>query len=398
MNAPNAFLNSFTLQTLISNLPTVVVSGVLPLLATGLGFSVSDIGFLFLLARLGAVIGAQIGPKVLQLFSGRSYLACSFVEFINMLISLLLFWAILSHNGWALYGLIFLKGIGNGLMPNLRVTWLKNFADGVWSKRVLLISQVILQVSYGAVGILLLLGLNFNGGLDVLLVDAATSVLGLVIFRFFSDRTPAHVPQQVTGKLRLLLRRNFHALWWADIFLALGMGGTNIFLVRSGENLFQQYGGYGLSLTLYAFAYLLGGLVIQSVAPSLAKWRDRYQTLVPIFIILAFVGLTRSDLSVSLTAFVILFFFYPIMLLSLEGTWFSNLTTTEIGYVSAKRALILHCLWALGEAAYPKFSMTAELWIRAAFIAISGIAFLTFNDLGSNSSNGPFIDTRTRSH
>lgn len=377
MKSPNAFLNAFTIQTLISNLPTVVVSGVLPLLATGLGFSVAEIGVLFLLARMGAVIGAQIGPRVLRGFSGRSYLACSFVELANMLISLLLYWAVLSHFGWGLYALIFLKGIGNGLMPNLRVTWLKNFADGVWSKRVLLISQVILQVSYGAVGILLLLGLNFQGGLDVLLADAATSVIGLVIFLFFSDRTPAHYKDAPSGdgKLRLLLRSEFQALWWADIFLALGMGGTNIFLVRSGENLFGQYGGYGLSLTLYAFAYLLGGLVIQSVAPGLTKWRDRYQSFVPLLIILSFAGLAIGGSSVALAAFTLLFFFYPIMLLSLEGSWFSNLTTTEIGYVSAKRALVLHCLWALGEAVYPKLQMTSELWLRALFIGFSAAAF-----------------------
>lgn len=377
MKSKNVFFNSFTLQALISNLPTVVVSGVLPLLAAGLGLSVFEIGVLFLLARMGAVIGAQIGPRYLHLLSGRSYLACSLVEFFNLILSLLLFWSVLSHLPWAFSALIFLKGIGNGLMPNLRVTWLKNFSDGVWSKRVLLISQVILQVSYGAVGILLLLGLNFEGGLNVLLVDAATSVVGVVIFLFFSDRSPSSAAGSAatSGRLALLWRPGFRALWWADIFLALGMGGTNIFLVRSGENLFPAYGGYGLSLTLYAFAYLLGGLVIQTVAPAVASWRDRYQTLVPVFIILSFIGLATNHTPIALTAFIVLFFFYPIMLLGLEGSWFSNLTTTEIGYVSAKRALVLHCLWALGEAVYPKFSMSAELMVRASFIGFSAIAF-----------------------
>jgi hypothetical protein len=79
-------------------------------------------------------------------------------ECVNMIFYLGIYFSVVLSQPFLLFPLIFLKGIVTGLLPNVRVAWLKSLPTPEIGRRVMVISQVIVQSAYGLIGLLLIFG------------------------------------------------------------------------------------------------------------------------------------------------------------------------------------------------------------------------------------------------
>lgn len=375
----NALLNRFTLQVAISTVAVVLVAGNIPLLAERAGIAAAHVGLLFFLTRLGAITGAQAGPLALRRWAPHAVSAGA--EGVNALFCLALYASVVYSRPIFLFPLIFLKGIIAGLLPNVRVAWLKSLPAPEIGRRVMVISQVIVQSAYGLIGLLLILGVAQKIVLGLVLIDAATSLVAIPIFLSLRDLEIgplAKAPDSIAA--RFIFARPNRPILAADLTLAVAMGGTNIFLVRTGEGLFKDIGGYGFALMVYAAAYLLGGTLIQAHKGAMFGLRKRAETAAPWVLLSCLSLLSTANVlpSLRVAAFFILFIAYPVFLLGLETRWYEKTSQSNIGRTFATRTLLISFIWAVGEVGYPRLSLGGELVVRMAAAAAATGIFLLF--------------------
>lgn len=374
----SVLFNRFTVQVAVSTVAVVLVQGNLPYLLQRAGLSAALLGTLYFLSRLGAILGGMAGPWVLRRYSPHA--ASAAAEALNLACCLILYGAVLHSNAFLVAAAIAVRGLSTGFIPNVRVTWLKALPDQEISRRVLIITRVIVQSSYGLIGALLLLGVAQPLALALVLLDAATSAFAIPLFlsmRDFGVEAVAKPASAGTALGALFTRKNLPLLV-GDLSLAIAMGGTNIFLVRAGDGLFRFSGGYGLSLVVYAAAYLLGGFLVQAhggllknilkISEPLAPW-----TLLACLAILSWAGLSTAW---HAAAFFILFLAYPVFLLTLETTWFRVTSQADIGLIFASRQMLISLIWAVGEILYPRWTLGGELAVRFGTALIAALTYL----------------------
>lgn len=376
----NALLNRFTLQVAISTVAFVLVSGNIPHIASQAG-SAAQIGALFLAIRLGTILGAQLGPHALRRAPPAEISALS--EAANTALCFGLYYAVKNGAASYLYILLFLKGTAYGLLPNVRVSWLKALPDPEIGRRIMIISQVIIQSSYGLIGVLLLLGIAQKFVLGLLLADALTSLVAIPIFLSLRDTRVGQLrpTESDWASARIIAAPENRPLLLADIALAAGMGGTNIFLVRVGDGFFARFGGYGFALLVYAIAYLLGGLLVQAPNGPLLAARRRVERAAPWLLPTCLAALMTPALPTAMQAvgFFAVFVIYPVALLGMESSWFVTATKERVGRVFATRTLLISVIWALGEVAFPRLALEQELIARTAAAGFSMILLSRIN-------------------
>ncbi|MEQ1919021.1 MAG: hypothetical protein ABL955_07460 [Elusimicrobiota bacterium] len=363
----SALFNRFTLQVAVSTVAVVLVQGNLPFLLQRAGLSAALLGTLFFLARLGAILGGMAGPWILRRSSPHS--ASAAAEALNLVCCLLLYWAVLRSNALVMAAAIAVRGLSTGFIPNVRVTWLKALPDQEISRRVLIVTRVIVQSSYGLIGVLLLLGVAQPWALALVLLDAATSALAIPLFLSMRDFGVTAVAKPATGALAsfgaLFAGKNLPLLA-GDLSLAVAMGGTNVFLVRAGDGLFHSSGGYGLSLVVYAAAFLLGGFLVQAKDGVLKIALKRSEPLAPWLLLACLATLSWQSLPTGChaAAFFIMFLAYPVFLLTLETLWFRITSQADIGPTFANRQMLISLVLAVGEILYPRWTLGGELAVR----------------------------------
>lgn len=379
----NAVLNRFTLQVALSTVAVVLVHGNLPFLLQHAALPTVLLGTLFFLSRVGGIAGAQAGPSLLRAMPPEW--ACAGAEAVNAAATALLYWAAVTSRPLPLCAAILIKGVTIGLIPNLRVTWLKALPTPDIGRRVMIVTRVIVQSSYGLVGVLLLLGLAQKWVMELVLLDLVTSLLAIPIFLSLKDLGVASIepPPDEGTAFRFLFEKSNRHLLSAEVCLAVAMGGTNIFLVRAGEGLFKAVGGYGLALVAYAAAYLFAGAVVQSPDDRGRRIRARIEPAAPWLLVLCLALMTvpSAGIAVTVTVFAALFVAYPTFLLTLESLWFEVSSKSNISRTFASRLLLLSIVSALGEVAYPTLSLRAELVMRTVAALGAALLFVRFSSL-----------------
>ncbi|HAZ08515.1 MAG TPA: hypothetical protein DCZ01_08360 [Elusimicrobia bacterium] len=374
----SVLFNRFTVQVAVSTVAVVLVQGNLPYLLQRAGLSAALLGTLYFLSRLGAIIGGMAGPWVLRRSSPHA--ASAAAEALNLTCCLVLYGAVLHSNAFLVAAAIAVRGLSTGFIPNVRVAWLKALPDQEIGRRVLIITRVIIQSSYGLIGVLLLLGVAQPLALALVLLDAATSAFAIPLFmsmRDFGVEVVAKPSADVMAFGFLFTRKNLPLLV-GDLSLAVAMGGTNIFLVRAGDGLFRSAGGYGLSLVVYATAFLLGGFLVQARGGLLGMILRRSEPLAPWTMLTCLAILSWAGLATAwhAAAFFIMFLAYPIFLLTLETIWFRVTSQANIGPTFANRQMLTSLILAVGEVLYPHWTLGGELAIRLGTALIAALTYL----------------------
>lgn len=378
----NAFLNRFTLQVVISTIPAVLVLANWPHLIRQAGLPVYLIALLFFLARLGAIAGAQSGPWILKQMP--PHLVSAGAEAINAIFGMGVYFGIQSAMPAVISLSVFLKGFSTGgLLPNFRVAWLKALPVPEAGRRIMIIAQVITQSSYGLIGLLLIAGIAQKIALGLVLLDVVTSLIAVPVFLSLKDIGIGTIANKSSERLafRFLFAKPNLPLLASDLSLAVAIGGTNIFLLRAGEGLFQNIGGYGFALLVYAAAYLLGGVLVQSHHGTLLAVRKRAELLAPLTLLSSLLLLIAPTIlpSQQPAAFFVLFLSYPVYLLTIESRWFVASSESNIGRTFATRFLLMSLIWALGELFYSRMALAEDISIRLIAAFFSALVFFKFN-------------------
>lgn len=373
------FLNGFSLQLLLSNLPTVLVFAILPYIADELGLGVTILGTLFLLVRVGAILGAQVGPRLLRRFSAKSIAVVS--ELLNGGLSGLLAWAIFSKVDLLLFLVVFFKGVNSGLLHNARLHWLKNLHPGVEGQRVLLVLNSLGQSFYGIAGVFILFGMVGSLAIKVaILMDALSSLIGAYVFSRIGIAQSEPIRSRMRESIRLMFYGNNKWLIFNDLLLCVAFAGTNMLLVKAGQNLFPQMGGYATALIIYASGFLVSGWYSQARAGASDHplYKLIWSVALPVVLMgpLIFVidSFEAAFLSSSLWKIVLgvgffsLFFTYPLFLLRLDGVWFRTLEKQSIAGVFAMRVSLIGLVTAVGEPFYAAIGYRADSVIRFGFL------------------------------
>ena len=79
----------FILQVIISNIPSTIVLGLIPVISKNMGASLAFVGIFFLLARCGMVFGSFFITKLLSKWPPHVIGAA--VEYLNCLLSFMIF-------------------------------------------------------------------------------------------------------------------------------------------------------------------------------------------------------------------------------------------------------------------------------------------------------------------
>lgn len=387
----SAVFNRFTLQVALSTVAVVLVHGNLPFLLEYAALPATLLGTLFFLSRLGGIAGAQAGPSLLRVM--RPEWACAAGEALNAAATAWLYWAAASSRPLHLCGAVLVKGLTIGLIPNLRVAWLKALPAPDIGRRIMIVTRVIVQSSYGLVGVLLLLGLAQAWVMQLVLLDLVTSLIAIPIFLSLRDLGVASIetPPDERAAFGFVFARGNSSLLLAEISLAAAMGGTNIFLVRAGEGLFKNVGGYGLALVAYAAAYLLAGSVVQAADARGKRIRARFEPAAPWLLIICLAAMTLPSAPAVLTVlvFAALFVAYPLFLLTLESLWFEATSKANISRTFATRLFLLSVISALGEVAYPTVGLRVELVTRTGAALGAAVLYTRLSLARRNLGNSP---------
>ncbi|KAB8029029.1 MFS transporter [Fluviispira multicolorata] len=173
-------INPFVLQVIISNVPSVLTSGFIPILGSSFGASIVNLGLFFFLMRLGNVIGSVVSPAIHNKYEPHKIGIIS--ELLFFVTSSLILFSVVTKNIEIFILCAFLKGIIGGTISILRFTWLKQLPDYQKSSRLNLLANVLIQGSYCLVGLFLLFSHTLQTAIIVLTVDAFGSIFGAFIF------------------------------------------------------------------------------------------------------------------------------------------------------------------------------------------------------------------------
>lgn len=356
--------DSFLLQIVVSTFPVVLFFSTFPVFSGDLGITAEKLGLFFLLVRVGTLLGAQLSPFVLRKFSART--GAIGAEIFNFVIASATYSAILRGNGTLVLVLILFKSIPLGLVPNLRVHWLKVGYDAGRGQRILLLSQVLIQASYGLGGLLLILVPQSPCFRHLAAVDAITSLAGAALFASAKASTEGPLPDTF---VKLWRAGSFGSparvvLLTSDLLAAICLGGTNYFLVQLGQTIkIGRNSGYGTTLVIYATAFAATGYILQKrsdLEKSNPLAISAFATLVCGSIAL----LRIEDAWVRGAALFAGITGYSALLLLQSSIWFRILGSNEVAPIFALRSISVGLISALMERLYAGMDLDLGLQVR----------------------------------
>jgi hypothetical protein len=320
---------------------------------------------------MGAILGHKLAGHRLGLRTMNSFAVVA--EILALVGALVIYAGVSLKNVEALYFAFALKGIALGFLPVLRATWLKQAEDEGPSKQILVVVTTMVQASYGLGGVLLLLNPSVDFARNVILADALSSALGAVLFATMRGGAVAPPPsgqQEVVSSWRLLRSGDRAQLALADILFAVAMGGINVFMVQQGNHFFGTSSGYGRALIVYSVGYLLGGFLMQKLVRAQNLREQRTMLALPVFYIIAVLSLAFvPNPQLGLTALLLSFVAYPMLIMGLDTLWFESLTKSQAAKFFSFRAVLIAGTWGLGELLYPQLSQVQGQLLRAACAA-----------------------------
>lgn len=372
-------LDPFVLQVIISNIPSSIVLGLIPVLSQHMGMSLVDIGIFFLLVRSGSVIGSFFAPRLLSKWA--PHVIGAVAEYINCILSLIILLAVFFDIENLLIATGVFKGWVSGTTGVLRFSWLRRLPDFKYNSQLNLITLAVAQGGYAVIGLLLFFSPPEMLAKTLFLIDAATSVLGAQFFWSMKKYGVKALPQicaTLVNTLRISMTTQAKRIMFiSSMFLYAAMGGGNILLVKYGEQLFGAKHGYAVALTLYGMFFFLGGQTIRWMKSNkegviLNMKLIFFSLLTMFFSVLLLPSVTVYFLQVVL--FSLLFFFYIVAFLQMQSEWFRLSTPENSSQMGAAQSLSSQSLFAVGEWGYS--FMVSDYFLRAFFLCLSsGIMF-----------------------
>ena len=373
--------NGFVFQALISSVPSVLVLSAIPLINGRLKFSVVSLGTIFLLSRIGAIIGGALTPYLIQK-ENRPHVLCATSEVLNLVCSSVILLSIYRAYSLLFTFMMLLKGLATGVLGNIRFSWLRQFKDIDHSNRILLVITTLVQSAYGLGGVILIFKPDASIVEDLVILDILSSVIGFIIFLGMSSlKTRIINSQPQLNLFRIPFRNNSRRnLFIIDILVAMGMGGTNILLVKYGDQFFKAWGGYGISLLLYSVFYSIGGSLLHSQQRNITTIAAILKNNSLYILLMGFVLMLLSDLSkyFAILGFSVIFFIYPIVLLHIQMKWFELSSPENASQVFAYRTFFVSVMWAVGELFYSTSNTQSDILCRFLFLILAAFVFLKY--------------------
>ena len=372
--------NPFVLQTLFSSLPAVLVSGLIPVLAGGMGLDLLQIGFFFMLVRFGLVFGSGVAPIFLKRLP--PHVMGVLIEVFNAIISIVILisvtWGI--EESFVLSG--FFKGIFSGGLLVLRFSWLRKMPDNHASSRINIITNALVQSGYGLVGVLILLAPSLQMAKTILTIDIVTSLFGALIFwsmkkyRVEPDVGQSKIKDWI-GVFSKGVPRRFLTL--GEWFLCLGMGGCNLMALKYGHELFGKANGYGIALVLYGSCFYLGGVLINRYYKN-KELRPNLLVMGALSVLLGvciFALPYLASLYSKMALFAFVFLLYPVIYLLFDGEWFRISDQKEASLIASGRMMYAQLLFGLGEVLYGWVLFDYPL--RLALLFLAGVVLVVMS-------------------
>ncbi len=374
-------VNPFVLQVIISSMPSVLVTGLMPVLSQPLGLSLAGLGLIFLLLRSGNIFGSLLAPRILEKLAPHK-LGTS-AELINCVSSLLiLFSTSATHFAWLFIVCGLIKGMLAGTVNVLRFSWLRRLPDFQTTSHLTLIANALYQSAYAIVGVLLLIGASLTIAKMVLVVDVLTSLFGAYLFwrlkkygiTALNSATKLH--WNVFALLVATPARRILLL--TDIFICCAMGGTNIMLVKYGMEFFGVHHGYAIALILYGVFYFVGGKLIQikNHGKAVSFNKNLIMLALIIMILALFLMPVIKIASLQMILFAVVFLCYPIVILQINNEWFKLSAPHEAAQISAAETIYSQCIWGIGELGYSL--LLHDNMLRAIFLTIGLLAVVFY--------------------
>ncbi|KAB8032098.1 MFS transporter [Fluviispira multicolorata] len=376
-------VNPFVLQVLISNVPTVLTNGFIPILSSSFGTSLLSLGMFFFLMRIGNVVGSIISPLIHNKFAPHKIGIVAELLFFSTTSLILLAVFIKSIELFVVCA--FFKGVIGGAISILRFAWLKQLPDFQKTSRLNLLANVLMQGSYCLVGIFLLIAPSLQMAKVVLVLDAIGSLFGAIIFwkmKKFSKITNKSKSNKYKEMfLSLISTPARKVILVTEILVCAGFGGTNIMLFKYGENFFGNEYGYAISLILYGSFYFIGGKIIE-----LRNKGNMISLSIPLvlislsIIILSLILLPISNsLPMKIVLFSLIFFCYPLISLQINSEWFKISKPHEAAGISAAGLIYSQIILGIFEIIYSFINY--DNTIRALFLILAIFLVLFYSIL-----------------
>ena len=325
---------------LISGIPATLTICFIPLLLKESEKSLYYIGLFFFFVRMFSIIGSQSVPILLKKIENIKL--CIYAELLTVIF-------ILSASLLLLYGqllegifLLSVRGFFAGLITSSRSSWLKKLElEDNQSETIFIMMKVFQQSTYFISGLALLVFNNPQFFLNILMIDAVSSIISIFILRTIKSKQRHSPPGKVRDSIKKLFFSKLSTLILFDILMTFSIGGINTFLYFLGENSLNQYGGYAASLSLYGFLYLISSRFLIK-KDFLSENR--------IFIFLAlFVILATMTLSNNIIILICFFTIYPFVMSTSHSLWFNSIKKNDADTQLPTREAMLMIFFALTE-------------------------------------------------
>ncbi|KAB8037849.1 hypothetical protein GCL60_11790 [Silvanigrella paludirubra] len=371
--------NPFLFQVLISNVPTVLTNGFIPILGSSFGTSLVSLGVFFFLMRFGNVVGSIISPLIHNRFLPHKIGTISELLFF-VTTSLILFSVIIKSIELFII-CAFFKGVIGGSISILRFSWLKQFPNYKQSSHLNLLANVLIQGSYCLVGIFLFIAPSLETAKIILFLDAIGSLFGALIFwkmKKFSSK-PNNVSknkykEMITSLISTPSRR---IILFTDILVCCGLGGTNIMLFKYGDEFFGKEYGYAITLILYGIFYFIGGKIIELKNKNKEIRLNEYSVIASLIImIFSLILIMNTEIFVvKIISFSLIFLFYPLVNLQINSEWFRLCKPQEAAGISSAEIIYSQIILGVFEIIYGY--MIYDNFLRVIFL-ITAIIFMLF--------------------
>lgn len=367
-------LDPFILQVIISNIPSTIVLGLIPVISKNMGASIIFIGVFFLLARTGMVVGSFFSTKLMSKWP--PHVIGAVVEYANCLLSLVIFLSAIYEMNNLLIITGFFKGLVSGITGVLRFSWLRRLPDFKYNSQLNLITMAIQQGGYAIIGILLFCFQPERLTENLFLIDAATSILGAKFFWSMKKYGVKPLPQS-TASMSNIFKISISSLpkkvlLGASLFLYAAMGGTNVLLVKYGEHLFGSTNGYAVALLVYGTFFFLGGQAIHWMKSNkdgiILNMRVTLSSLAVMFFSVLLMSVVKNYF-LQVLMFGALFFFYIVGFLQMQSEWFRLSTPEDSSQMGSAQTLYSQLLFGLGEWGYS--FLIDDYWLRSLFLLCS---------------------------
>lgn len=377
----NLLLDPFILQVVISNIPSTIVLGLIPVISKNMGLSIVFVGVFFLLARCGMMLGGFFSTRLLSKWT--PHIIGMTVEYVNCILSLIIFFAVIFDAEYLLISTGFFKGWVSGITGVLRFSWLRRLPDFKYNSQLNLITLAIQQGGYAIIGLLLFEFQPQKLTESLFLIDAITSILGAQFFWSMKKYGVKALPKNAVS-MSSLFRVSISSsakkiLLGASLFLYAAMAGTNVMLVKYGEQLFGEQNGYAVALILYGSFFFLGGQAIHWMKSNkngiILNMKITLSSLFIMLFSVFFVSLVKIYW-IQVLLFGSLFFFYIVGFLQMQSEWFRLSSPEDSHQMGAAQTLYSQFLFAGGEWGYS--FLIEDYWIRSLFLVFSMITMCFF--------------------